>query len=186
MKRARKSGFSLKKEKNEEIIQTSEDREEKFREKRRILLEKSKKAKKRKKYVAIFSVSLVVIIVASLIVLGIGGLFDNPMVIEEIEPVDEVSGKVNVLRLVVDKEGLRTDTIIVASYDANDGIGNMLSIPRDTRMYVGSRFQKINSAHAITGSNGKIKGPNGTIDAVTRITGIPINYYVEFYTIQDL
>ena len=129
MKRARKSGFSLKKEKNEEIIQTSEDREEKFREKRRILLEKSKKAKKRKKYVAIFSVSLVVIIVASLIVLGIGGLFDNPMVIEEIEPVDEVSGKVNVLILGVDKEGLRTDTIIVASYDANDGIVNMLSIP---------------------------------------------------------
>ncbi len=179
MKRARKSGFSIKK-KTEEIKQPSDYREAKFNEKRKILSDREKKLKKRKKYVAIFSVSLVVIIIASLIVLGIGGLFDNPVVIEEIEPVDEVSGKVNVLILGVDKEGLRTDTIIVASYDANAGIVNMLSIPRDTRMYVGSRYQKINSAHAITGSNGKIKGPNGTIDAVTRITGIPINYYVEF------
>ena len=180
MKRAKKSRFSIKKKKTEEISQVSEDREEKFKERRRILSEKAKKSKKRKKYAAIFSVSLVVIIMVSLIVLGIGGLFDNPVIIEEIEPVDEVSGKVNVLILGVDKEGLRTDTIIVASYDANEGIVNMLSVPRDTRMYVGSRFQKINAAHAITGSNGKIKGPNGTIDAVTRITGIPINYYVEF------
>ena len=179
MKRARKSGFSIKK-KTEEIKQQSDGIEAKFEEKRKILSKREKKSKKRKKYVAIFLVSLVVIIIASLIVLGIGGLFDNPVVIEEIEPVDEVSGKVNVLVLGVDKEGLRTDTIIVASYDANAGIVNMLSIPRDTRMYVGSRYQKINSAHAITGSNGKIKGPNGTIDAVTRITGIPINYYVEF------
>lgn len=179
MKRARKSGFSIKK-KTEEKEQSVDSREAKFCEKRRILSEREKKLRKGKKYAAIFSVSLIVIIIASLVVLGIGGLFDNPVVIEEIEPVDEVSGKVNVLVLGVDKEGLRTDTIIVASYDANDGVVNMLSVPRDTRMYIGSRYQKINSAHAITGSNGKIKGPNGTIDAVTRITGIPINYYVEF------
>ena len=179
MKRAKKSGFIIKK-KREEAPQVIEDREEIFKERRRILKEKEKKSKKRKKYAAIFSVSFVAIIIVSLIVLGIGGLFENPVVIEEIEPVDEVSGKVNVLILGVDKEGLRTDTIIVASYDANEGIVNMISIPRDTRMYIGSRYQKINAAHAITGSNGKIKGPNGTIDAVTRITGIPINYYVEF------
>ena len=56
----------------------------------------------------------------------------------------------------------------------------MLSIPRDTRMYIGSKYQKINAAYAMRTKEGKIKGPNGTIDAVTRLTGIPINYYVEF------
>ncbi len=183
MKRARKSGFFAKKEKKQTqnivIDNKTDERNSKLLEKRQALEKKNRKIKQRKKYAAIFSVSLVVIIVVSLLTLSLGGLFDKE-IIEEIEPVDEVSGKVNALILGVDKEGLRTDTIIVASYDATKGIVNMLSVPRDTRMYIGSKYQKINSAHAITGSNGKIKGPNGTIDAVTRLTGIPINYYVEF------
>ncbi|MCX7714624.1 MAG: LCP family protein [Clostridia bacterium] len=94
-------------------------------------------------------------------------------------PVDKQTGKLNVLLLGVDMAGLRTDTIIVASYDLDGNKLKLLSIPRDTRMYVGARYQKINAAHAITQS-GKIKGPQGTIEAVTRLTGIPINYYVEF------
>ncbi len=183
MKRARKSGFFASKEKkqtqNTVIDSKTDERNSKLLEKKKALEKKGQKIKQRKKYAAIFSVSLVVIIVVSLITLSFGGLFDKE-IIEEIEPVDEVSGKVNALILGVDKEGLRTDTIIVASYDATKGVLNMLSVPRDTRMYIGSKYQKINAAHAITGSNGKIKGPNGTIDAVTRLTGIPINYYVEF------
>lgn len=182
MKRARKSGFYAKKKKDTESVvidSQSGDGQSRLLKKKEELEKRSKKRQQRKKYAAIFSVSLIVIVVVSLLVLSFGGLFDKE-IIEEIEPVDEVSGKVNALILGVDKEGLRTDTIIVASYDATKGVVNMLSIPRDTRMYIGSRYQKINSAHAITGSNGKIKGPNGTIDAVTRLTGIPINYYVEF------
>lgn len=144
-----------------------------------------KARKKTKKYGVIFVISLLVIVLSSLVILGIGGLFNSESEMwgeqgETMAPVDKVSGKVNVLIMGVDKEGLRTDTIIVASYDANNGTVNMLSVPRDTRMYVGSRYQKINAAHAISQKNGKIKGPAGTIDAVTRLTGIPINYYVEF------
>ncbi len=182
MKRARKSGFYTKKKKDTKSVvidSQSGEGQSRLLKKKEELEKRSKRIKQRKKYAAIFSVSLIVIIVASLLVLSFGGLFDKE-ILEEIEPVDEVSGKVNALILGVDKEGLRTDTIIVASYDATKGVVNMLSVPRDTRMYIGSRYQKINSAHAITGSNGKIKGPNGTIDAVTRLTGIPINYYVEF------
>ncbi len=184
MKRARKSGFFEKKtkeQKNQTIaIENNTESDSRLLQKKKELEKRTKKIKQRKKYAAIFSISLIVIIIASLLTLGLGGLFDNKEIIEEIEPVDEVSGKVNVLILGVDKEGLRTDTIVVASYDASNGVVNMLSVPRDTRMYIGSRFQKINAAHAITGSNGKIKGANGSIDAVTRLTGIPINYYVEF------
>lgn len=96
-----------------------------------------------------------------------------------VEPVDKATGKVNVLLLGVDADGLRTDTIILATYDLDENEINMLSIPRDTRMYIGNKFQKINSAHAMT-KNGKIVGAEGTIEAVTRLTGIPINYYIEF------
>ena len=94
-------------------------------------------------------------------------------------PLDKQSGRANMLILGVDKDGLRTDTIIVASYDLDNGKIDMLSIPRDTRMYVGRGYQKINAAHALR-QNGNKKGVNGTIEAVTRLTGIPINYYIEF------
>lgn len=160
MKRARKTGFSLGKRRNS-----------------------NKTINKTKKYGSILVISLVVILITSLSILSLGGLFNSgdEWDIEEIMvPVDDVSGKINVLILGVDNEGLRTDTIVVASYDATNGTVNMLSIPRDTRMYIGSKYQKINVAHAMPQSNGKIKGPAGTIDAVTRLTGIPINYYVEF------
>lgn len=145
---------------------------------------KLKKLEGKKKTILIFSVSLVVFICFSLIAFGLSGFFDkSPLNGDSNEdymaPVDEVTGKVNVLLLGVDNEGLRTDTIMVVSYDTDDHIMNILSIPRDTRMYVGTRYQKINAAHAIT-KNGKIAGPQGSIEAVTRLTGIPINYYVEF------
>jgi len=164
MRRAKKTGIFIKKKSHSDKVRN-----------------------KTKKYGVIFLVSLVVIVFASLAILGIGGLFNSEpengiweLAEGDTAPVDKVSGKANILILGVDKEGLRTDTIIVASYDANKGTIDMLSIPRDTRMYIGSKYQKINAAHAISQKNGKIKGPAGTIDAVTRLTGIPINYYVEF------
>ena len=148
---------------------------------------KNKKKKPNKKRILIFAISLFVIIVASVTAISLGGFFDTMPLFdpdsisgEYITSVDEVTGKVNVLILGVDNEGLRTDTIIVASYDTDDKKLDMLSIPRDTRMWVGSRYQKINAAHAISNKSGKIKGPQGTVEAVTRLTGIPINFYVEF------
>lgn len=143
---------------------------------------KKKKMSGRNKKLLVFSVSLLTIIIGFFAVLGMGGFFGTAN--EEIDedfvvPVDKATGKINVLVLGVDKDGLRTDTIIIASYDLDENKVKMLSIPRDTRMYVGSKYQKINAAHAISQS-GKIKGPQGSIEAVTRLTSIPINYYVEF------
>ncbi len=142
-----------------------------------------KKAKKRflnKKRLTIFSISLVIIIVAFAIVMGIGGLFgsigDDSGIVE---PVDRETGKINMLIVGVDKSESLADTIMVASYNLDTDTVNILSIPRDTRMYIGSRYQKINASRAISKS-GQKKGINGTIEAVTRLTGIPINYYVEF------
>lgn len=132
-----------------------------------------------KRYFQILAIVLVVVVGAGAICLGLN--FNKA---EEdsgsLVPVDREDGKINVLLLGVDVEGFRTDAIMVASYDIQANKVNLLSIPRDTRMYVGTKYQKINAAHAIGGMTGKIAGPEGTIEAVTRLTGIPINYYVEF------
>ncbi len=140
------------------------------------------KDSKMKKRLMVFLASFLTIFTIFVLLLGfhsilfpMSGVIDGDYVM----PVDKATGKANVLLLGVDKDGLRTDTIIVASYDLDNNKIDMLSIPRDTRMYIGNRWQKINAAHSLT-KNGKIKGPQGTIEAVTRLTGIPINYYVEF------
>ncbi|MBQ7974696.1 MAG: LCP family protein [Clostridia bacterium] len=92
---------------------------------------------------------------------------------------EELDGKINVLFLGLDESELRTDCIMIASYDMEFKQVRILSIPRDTRMHIGSRYQKINAAHAIRASHGEAIGAQGTVEAVTRLTGIPINYYVE-------
>lgn len=144
-----------------------------------------------KKYLAILGISLTILLCTFFVAMGFGfssygGNTPSPTPSEEPEitsdsltPVDKATGKINILLLGVDVEGLRTDTMIVMSYDLDDNKIKMLSIPRDTRMYIGKKYQKINAAHAISQS-GNIKGPQGAIEAVTRLTGIPINYYVEF------
>lgn len=132
-----------------------------------------------KKFMGILGIILAVVIIGAVVCLGLDftGFIDND---GSLVPVKREDGKINVLLLGTDVEGLRTDAIMIASYDIKENKVNMLSIPRDTRMYVGSKYQKINAAHAIGGMKGKIAGPEGSVEAVTRLTGIPINYYIEF------
>ncbi len=88
-------------------------------------------------------------------------------------------GIINVLVMCTDADGLRTDAMMLASYDTEANTINMLSIPRDLRMYIGNRYQKVNAAHAFS-TDGKIAGALGTCEAVSRLTGVPINYYIDF------
>lgn len=85
------------------------------------------------------------------------------------------SGIINVLVLGVDNDGLRTDTIMLVSYDMDKSMVNTLSIPRDTRVYFNRDYHKINAAHAVGGTS-------LSVDVVENLTGIPIDYYVEFTT----
>ncbi|MDD6213586.1 MAG: LCP family protein [Firmicutes bacterium] len=149
-------------------------------------MKRKRKTKKKffnKKHIAIFGISLAVILAAFVVIMGMGGLFpfEYDSIEEILEPVDKATGKVNALIVGIEASGSHTDTIMVASYDLDDNTVNILSIPRDTRMYIGNKYQKINAAHVIA-DKGDSKGINGTIEAVTRLTGIPINYYVEFST----
>ena len=88
-------------------------------------------------------------------------------------------GIINVLVMCTDADGLRTDAIMLASYDTEANTINMLSVPRDLRMFIGNRYQKVNAAHAFS-TDGKIAGALGTCEAVSRLTGVPINYYIDF------
>lgn len=134
---------------------------------------KNKKGKGKR---VIAAISFLVVIAVVLIGLGFGTGGDNALV-----PIDPISGKINVLLLGVDEGGLRSDAIMVASYDFDDESLKILSIPRDTKIYVTNRklYRKINEVHAMTKKNGEIMGPLASVEAVTALTGIPINYYVE-------
>lgn len=137
-----------------------------------------KKPKKKGKITSVLLGILAFLIVFVFIVMGFG-LFDDSQILAPLE-----NGKINVLLLGVDEEGLRTDAIMVASYDVNEAKVNMLSVPRDTKLFISNKkmTRKINELHAISSKdgNGKIYGATATAEAVTQLTGIPINYYVEF------
>ena len=134
-----------------------------------------------KRYFQVLGISLAVIIAVAAVCMGIdfSGL-NNEEAVDNTSTVEAADGKINVLLMGVDVDGLRTDAIMLASFDTETKEVNMLSIPRDTKMYIGNRYQKINAAHAFVDESGEIGGATATCEAVTRITGIPINYYVDF------
>jgi LCP family protein required for cell wall assembly len=84
------------------------------------------------------------------------------------------SKRINVL--VVGLESLRTDTIIVASYDTDGKIADLISVPRDTyypRDNDRPDSKKINAVYAA-------EGIEGLTNIVEEILGIPIQKYVIF------
>lgn len=134
-----------------------------------------------KRYFQVLGICLAVLLVGLLGALGFGfwDTGEEGLTPDEIATVDITDGKINILLMGVDEGGLRTDCIMVGSYDTEAKTAKLLSIPRDTRMRIGAKYQKINAAHAISSSSGGIMGAQGTVEAVTRLTGIPINYYIE-------
>lgn len=133
-----------------------------------------------RRYFQVLGVSLAVVIAAAAVCMGMDFTGrNNTELVDNTSTVAAADGKINVLLMTTDIDGLRTDAMMLASFDTETKEVNMISIPRDTRMYIGNRYQKINAAHAYM-KNGVIGGPTAACEAVTRITGIPINYYVDF------
>lgn len=134
-----------------------------------------------KKYFQVLGTALGVIFLAFMVCMGFdftggAGLTNDA---EDGTVAVEHGGTINVLLMCTDEDGLRTDAIMLASYNTKENTVNMLSIPRDLRMYVGNRYQKINAAHAFE-TDGVVGGPIATCEVVTRLTGVPINYYIDF------
>lgn len=93
----------------------------------------------------------------------------------EIGKAAKESSRINIL--VVGLENHRTDTILVVSYDTEQKLADIISIPRDTYFPrdVNDRpdNKKINSVYAN-------EGIEGLTQAVQEILGIPIEKYVIF------
>lgn len=103
---------------------------------------------------------------------------DDETVIEN--PDDEIQVKNEILFLLmgVDAEdvskskGTRTDTMMLTKVNFETGDITLFSIPRDTRLNVKGRLDKVNSAHAIG-------GPELAVETVKDFLGIELEYYVK-------
>lgn len=69
-------------------------------------------------------------------------------------------------------KGTRTDTMMLTKINFETGEINMLSIPRDTRVLVKEKEDKINHAHAYG-------GPSLTMETVRNFLHLDIDYYVK-------
>ncbi|MGB4437826.1 MAG: LCP family protein [Sedimentibacter sp.] len=72
----------------------------------------------------------------------------------------------------IEESGTRTDAIIIIKTDFDTGEISLLSIPRDTKITINNKTQKINSAHAINGME-------LTMETVNDLLGLDIEYYVK-------
>ncbi len=73
---------------------------------------------------------------------------------------------------VKQSKGTRTDTLMLFKVNFETGKIDILSIPRDTRVLVRGKEDKINHAHAYG-------GPSLTIRTIEDFLGIDLNYYVK-------
>ncbi len=78
---------------------------------------------------------------------------------------------VNVLLLGLDRDKTRCDVIMLLSFEPSVPSLKMLSIARDTRIFTGRTYKKINSFYSMGGAKRVAK-------EVSRITGLSVHYYV--------
>ncbi|MCX7709665.1 MAG: LCP family protein [Clostridia bacterium] len=92
------------------------------------------------------------------------------------DPFIEKKDPINILLLGADKSSGNTDTIMLVNFNQETMKINVLSIPRDTKIYVkGSSLPKINSAYGAGGE--KL-----AVDTVSKLLTVPIKYYVYINT----
>lgn len=147
-----------------------------------------KKAKRRKK------IKKVIIFLLIFALLAGGGIFfylftkagkisSNPFNFNT-KLKGENEGRVNIMLLGVGDPGhdgeTLADTNMVVSIDTNNNKVAMISIPRDTRVYVPAEgYVKINNAHAIGEAKGTGKGVEVAQKTLEETLDIPIHYYVK-------
>lgn len=126
-----------------------------------------------------FTLILILLIAAAAIFLVPFNGFNE---VVRLEALDEYAGgRKNVLIMGTDESGLRSDVLMIASFSDEDGKVNLTSIPRDTRVKIGSGNQKINAALAIGGEE-------LAVQKVKDVTGIPIHDFVKvnFNAVKDI
>ncbi|WP_239984859.1 LCP family protein [Sporolactobacillus pectinivorans] len=106
----------------------------------------------------------------------------------------EKSGVFNVLLIGSDARKTdpagHTDSILLIHADLNNHKYDVLSIPRDTRVYMsGYGYTKLTSVQYVSQINhGTKQGILDAISAISNLTGVPVNYYAEtnYWGLQDM
>lgn len=95
------------------------------------------------------------------------------------DAINKEEGQYLILLVGVDKNGnddntdfTRTDTIMLVSADTKTGEMELLSIPRDSRVKIRDKFDKVNHAHAFGGIE-------LTMQTLRQFLGLDIDYYVQ-------
>lgn len=137
---------------------------------------------------------LIVVIYALILTLSIvGGFalrnfiqspFENAEGHVELSEIEETNGKekINLLVMGVDKTGGLCDVVMVVRYDEEHNKMMAMSIPRDTYVTYNGGTMLINSVYGYgkSRSGDEAGGINAIIKSVTALTGLNINYYVQF------
>lgn len=131
----------------------------------------------------------VLLIVLGLVLMGVSAYYSYNQGLRN-EPINGVNKKpeaeiaeehenhrTHILFLGTDDKGKfasRTDTIILAALDLNKGEAGLISIPRDTRVYIPERdtWDRINAVHAYG-------GPEMTMKIVADFLDVNVDYYIE-------
>lgn len=111
---------------------------------------------------------LAVILVLRVHKLSTEPIFDNNASSDAID-TSTPNKAFNVLLIGVDKSGKLADAIMLVNVDEANKKIKMLSIPRDTKVYMEGRYRKINSCY--------MSGVDCLIDSVKMLAGVRINYY---------
>ncbi len=101
----------------------------------------------------------------------------KPGTLEEVEISKE---KCNILIMGTDKEGLRTDVMMLAQIDPKSATATVMSIPRDTRVKYNNKTCKINEVPVYARKKGEAQMVQASIETVKGLTGIPIHHFVKF------
>ncbi len=89
-------------------------------------------------------------------------------------------GRINILMVGIDEVGYNTDVIMLVNINPEKEKLNVLSIPRDTRVYVGGAYRKINSVYGYAVAN-DYNREEVLINTVKDLTNDqPIHYYAVF------
>lgn len=115
---------------------------------------------------------------------------DNPSDITNDEPSDTEEDEKNemlFLMMGVDAQdvnkskGTRTDTMMLTRVNFDTGEISLLSIPRDTRLSVNGKLDKVNSAHAIG-------GPELSVETISDFLAVDLEYFVkvDYQIVQDV
>lgn len=127
-------------------------------------------------------VSTVSGVLAARICIGMG--FGARVKSDNFEYLDSpmAGGIVNFLLMGVDEGGMRSDTMMLVSLNDNKEEVNVISIPRDTAIYVSNRMYKINSAIGIGSqevAKGRMNEPEDyAVKKVKELTGLPIHFFM--------